>query len=1017
MPRTPELATRARAGALDPAQVAEIALTQARERLQFDIGLVHSWDEKSGTLPQLYRSDPTFSDGTPVRPGEGALGVAFQERRAVLIEDYESWPGAVSESVVKGIKSIIAVPLLNGEQAVGAMVVATYSARRFTRQDAEVLAGYAAQVAPALEAARLAAEREIQLRVFRTLQEVAQAASGNHSPVELGQVAVDRARDLLRVNSGFLYMFDPEDGMIRRLSENDPLGPGNSVVKPGEGLVGRAFVDQAPVVASDYANHPDAVASAVERGQASVMAVPLMVVDRPIGALGVMSMVARVFTPEDVALLSLLAAQVAPALEASRLLKEREGQVRELRALHEVAVAASGVFDAEGLAKLTVDHARDLLGVDSAVLRFWDSADGRLRLLATNDDHAIQRLLTIGPDEGTLGRAFQESRPVVVDNYSGSATALGWATEEGVQTAMAVPLLVGQRPVGAIAVATYRPHHYTAAQIRMLTLLAAQVAPALEAARLTEERQAQQERMRALHQLAADASGLLDPAMIATLAVAKATEMLRGDKAVFVWLEPTTGVLTSLTGPIGDRLSVVPGEGAVGVAFKTGRPLIVANYQSWRSRVPDDSEIQSTVAVPLFSGLQRVGALCVDSSTPRNFTYEDAEVLSMVGSQVVPAIEAARLHKSLASSEAEFRTLFESVNCGVIVQDRDGIIIDANPAAATILGVEREDIPGHLPGLSRAGWSRSHEDGSPVTPATSPSNIAIQTRKPVLAVIRYSRGEEEMWLQLDCVPQLDAKGEVARIVTSMIDVTGVRQAEASRKESEAKSRFLAAMSHELRTPLNSVLGFAQLLQTGSGGPLSDRQKRYVENIRSSGGHLLALVNDVLDLSKVAAGQMDLEFADVDLEQVLEDTLARIRPLADEKHLDLQMPAPGQPCKVYADERRLAQVVWNLLSNAIKFTPEGGRVCVAVQPGVESAGFSVEDTGIGIPADQLQRIFEEFTQVDSGRNRTHEGTGLGLPLSRQLVGLMGGRIEASSTPDKGSMFTVRLPVAAGGQTGP
>jgi len=938
--------------------------------------------------------------------------VAFQERRAVLIEDYESWPGAVSESVVKGIKSIIAVPLLNGEQAVGAMVVATYSARRFTRQDAEVLAGYAAQVAPALEAARLAAEREIQLRVFRTLQELAQAASGNHSPAELGRVAVDRARELLGVDSGFLYLFDSEDGMIRALSENDPRGPGNHALKPGEGVVGRAFVDQLPVVANDYAASPDALAWALERGQASVMAVPLMVVDRPIGALGVQSTVARVFTPEDVALLLLLAAQVGPAMEAARLLKEREGQVRELRAVHEVAVAASGVFDAEALAKLTVDHARDLLGVDSAVLRLWDPADGRLRLLATNDDHPGQRALTTSSEQGALGRAFQESRPVIIDHYSRSDAALRWAAAEGVQTAMAVPLLVGHRPVGGIAVATYQPHHYTAAQVRMLTLLAAQVAPALEAARLTDERQAQQETMRALHQLAADASGLLDPAMIAQLAVAKATEVLHGDKAVFVWLEPSTGVLSSLTGPIGERLSVLPGEGAVGVAFKTGRPLIVPDYQSWRSRVPEERETRSTVAVPMFSGPQPVGALCVDSITPRNFTYQDAEVLSMVGSQVMPAIEAARLHKSLASSEAEFRTLFESVNCGVVVQDADGTMLDANRAAALILGIERDDIPGHLPGQTRAGWKRWHENGARVTVVSSPSAVAIRTRKPVRAVIRYSRGEAEMWLQLDCVPQLDAREEVTRVVTSMIDVTGVRQAEASRRESEAKSRFLAAMSHELRTPLNSVLGFAQLLETGSGGTLTDRQMRYVQNIRSSGGHLLALVNDVLDLSKVAAGQMDLEFGEVDLRQVLEETLGRIRPLADDKRLSMLIPASGPPCSVYADQRRLAQVVWNLLSNAIKFTPEGGRISVAVQPGEVSAGFSVEDTGIGIPADQLERIFEEFTQVDSGRNRTHEGTGLGLPLSRHLVELMGGRMEASSTPDQGSTFTVRLPVAAG-----
>jgi signal transduction histidine kinase len=237
--------------------------------------------------------------------------------------------------------------------------------------------------------------------------------------------------------------------------------------------------------------------------------------------------------------------------------------------------------------------------------------------------------------------------------------------------------------------------------------------------------------------------------------------------------------------------------------------------------------------------------------------------------------------------------------------------------------------------------------------------------------------------------------------------TADRQAEISRLESEAKSRFLASMSHELRTPLNSVLGFAQLLELGSSGSLSERQTRYVDNIRASGVHLLALVNDVLDLSKIASGQMDLEMASIDLGKILEETIIGMRPLADDRGQRLELDGTAAALNVQADPQRLAQVAWNLISNAIKFTPTGGRVRVTLIAGEDDPGFCVTDNGIGIPYDQMERIFNEFTQVETGRNRRHEGTGLGLPISRQLVELMGGSIAASSKPGQGSTFTVRL----------
>lgn len=236
------------------------------------------------------------------------------------------------------------------------------------------------------------------------------------------------------------------------------------------------------------------------------------------------------------------------------------------------------------------------------------------------------------------------------------------------------------------------------------------------------------------------------------------------------------------------------------------------------------------------------------------------------------------------------------------------------------------------------------------------------------------------------------------------------RAEEALRESEAKSAFLATMSHELRTPLNSVLGFAQLLASGEFGSLNERQGRYVDNIRVSGRHLLDLVNDVLDVVEVQGGNMHVRLEPVDLREAITDALTRLRSKAEAKGIRIELErSPALSAR--ADRDRLAQVLSNLLANAIKFTGPGGQVTVTLASEDGRVSVTVIDTGIGIPPEDQSRIFDDFVQVESGRTRREEGTGLGLALTRHLVNLMGGGISLVSQPGMGSAFTVSLPLAA------
>jgi len=234
---------------------------------------------------------------------------------------------------------------------------------------------------------------------------------------------------------------------------------------------------------------------------------------------------------------------------------------------------------------------------------------------------------------------------------------------------------------------------------------------------------------------------------------------------------------------------------------------------------------------------------------------------------------------------------------------------------------------------------------------------------------------------------------------------------------QVKSAFLATMSHELRTPLNSIIGFTGILLQGLAGPLEPEQSKQLGMVQTSARHLLELINDVLDLSKIEAGQLQVRADPFDLGEIVDRTLAAVRPAADKAGLALERTIPEALPAMVGDGRRLEQVLLNLVSNGIKFT-DRGEVSVTVEVVDDPGGrvgrhvlLRVRDTGIGIPPEHITELFEPFRQIDSGLDRRHEGTGLGLAISQRLCALMGGMIEVESTFGVGTEFTVTLPIDA------
>ncbi len=361
--------------------------------------------------------------------------------------------------------------------------------------------------------------------------------------------------------------------------------------------------------------------------------------------------------------------------------------------------------------------------------------------------------------------------------------------------------------------------------------------------------------------------------------------------------------------------------------------------------------------------------------------------------------------------------ILEQTEFGVVLADLHSNIVYMNATARQLLGVTGEVDFSQL----RAEQFRSQAAGQMVWETVVPEVLRGQ-RKRWTTVLRSLDGRD-VPVEQSIFPLLGEDGDdyVCGIIRD-IEPDLTREAELARALHEAeaaslaKSEFLASMSHELRTPMNAILGFSQVLRQQSFGPVNPKQERYLDNILSSGHHLLQLINEVLDLSRVESGHLEIALESVDVKALGQECADLMRQLAEQKKQSLVFQAQEAVAEAYCDRGRMRQAALNLLGNAIKFTPEGGQLEVCVSQEDTFVCLSVRDSGIGIDPKDLDRIFGAFERVNNGYSRQQEGSGLGLALTRKILRAQGGDVTVESQPGQGSTFTLRVPVYRG-QTHP
>jgi PAS domain S-box-containing protein len=679
-----------------------------------------------------------------------------------------------------------------------------------------------------------------------------------------------------------------------------------------------------------------------------------------------------------------------------------------LRLSAEIAAAPSELE----VCQATVNGLRDpALGYVFLGLFLVDEATGDRVLRASVGWPDVPADWRVHPGQGLSERPLKDGRLHYTPDVTREA---GYLPSLNSGSEVDVPLRMGDQVFGVLVVESTRKNAFKQSDFEILTAAATQASIAIGRARLLAAQQRRADEQQAVLDTLADLSGELELGKLLQAVLRRATTLLGvsgGELAIYDEARQELEVVASLQigmDSTGTRLAL--GEGAMGHVAVTKEPICIAEYHEWigQSAKYATLDVHSVMAAPLLIGHRLVGVFaCTHDDPARRFGPDDIRLLNLFAPQAAVAIENARLYTAAQREKQYFEELVLNSPVAVVTLDNQHNIVSCNPAFEQLYGYPQAEVIGrNLDELISTDTSRSE---------------AVAITQHVLAEgavrsIGRRRRRDGTLVDVEVlgVP-VRVEGKLVGLMGLYHDISELTQARRSAEEANsAKSQFLASMSHELRTPLNAIIGYSEMLEEEVAELGHPELAPDLGKIRSAGKHLLALINDILDLSKIEAGKTELYLEEFDVGELIRDVATTIQPLVAKNANELVVRAEGLG-RMQGDQTKLRQMLLNLLSNACKFT-ERGRVTLEAER-IAAAGrdperlrFRVADSGIGMTAEQMTRIFEAFAQAEASTSRRYGGTGLGLAITKRFATLMGGDVTVESEPGKGSRFTILLPVA-------
>ena len=869
------------------------------------------------------------------------------------------------------------------------------------------------------------------------------------------QTIGNSAKTLFAADGCRIFLMQPDGESLRcvlALQENSASFL-NLRIKSGEGVTGAVAASGRAEIVNEMQNDPRGVQvpGTLNKEEEAIMFAPLKERDRTIGVLSVRHAgTERPFNPDDLELLEAFASMAASAVSNARLFEETQHRLSELEALYENGLAVGRLLKPGEIGDRVINTFARYLPWHHVTIRLRKEESDELELVAFNlpdlkeekraetEQHFIALINQVG--QGLSGWVIQTGLPLRTGNVHNHPQYID--THAGIQSGLYMPLKVGEWVIGVISVESEIPDAFTEQDERLLATLANQAAIAFENARLYEtiqkelsERKRIEKDLRVsevhyreladsitdilfeldqdLHYTHWNRASEMLTGILAKDAIGKSMHEIFGESEEQSRISQIyEGVLKNLQPRTFETVLLLNGQKRsfeINAYPSTRGVSVVAKDVTERKQ--SETIMQKRFELMEFSAHHTLDELMRKTTD---------EVSELTGSSIgfFHFVEEDQTTLRMQTWSTHALQLFH-----VPVSEGSHLSLDQAGVWAEAARQRRPLIQNDYESLSkRKGVPQGH------VPITREIIIPIIRNERIMAIMGignkpqdYTQHDLEIAERLadyawDITERKQMEMALEAERNQLAQRVDERTADLSRANSNlaralrVKDEFLANMSHELRTPLNAILGLSESLGEQIAGPLNEKQQKYIATIGESGHHLLSLINDILDLAKIDAGQITLDINKVDIHSVCQASLRMIKQLAQKKNQEVSLEIDEGLGLMWADERRLKQMIVNLLGNAVKFTPENGRLGLEVHGDEEAnkISFTVWDKGIGIKEEDLARLFQPFVQLDSGLARETTGTGLGLALVAQMARLHGGSIITASEPENGSRFTIVLP---------
>lgn len=959
------------------------------------------------------------------------------------------------------INTLVAVPIWLNREVGGFILIGNQTSEPFPTETVRLYEDIARQISGALENRRLFEETQYRAVLLQTVAEVSQVAT---SSLEL-EILLPQTVELIQDRFGFdhvsIFLLDEYQKYAVIHASTGEVGQQMlanhyKLEVGGKSVVGAATATGKPRIALDTGKDAVNFDNPLLPDTRSEMALPLMARGRPIGALDVHSTKRAAFTENDITILQSLADQVANAIEAARSFQASQQALEEVRKIHEY------YLNEQWTAYLNERQTAHRYRLTEAGLTTKDEDIW----LNPEINRIIKTKQPVLLPAGQLNLPAEGQGPNGKNDLSPSTPA---NKDQGQEVSLLIaPLtLNGQTVIGAVDFEVSAQNKVDEDDLVLIEAVANQAAQAIEAVRQFEQTQAARQEAEALYEVGRTLVATEDEQeMLSTVLREMLTTLglLQGG-VLFFEEDRKFGKLHALfvNGEPADPGLRFPVEGnpSYEELIATKRPVAIedAAHDPLLETVREiitSMGIASLLLVPIIINDEVIGALGADAvGKKHNFSEREINLAIAMADQLSIMLQNRRLLEETKRRAVQLQTSSDVGRVATSILDQETMLSQAVELIRDRFGFYHVQIflideakqfavlykstgePGRkLLALGHKLAIGSQSVIGQVTHQRRP--VVVRETDTVEVSLLYRRNEflpetrAELAIPLQVgdtlIGALDVQSispnaftnedisiletlaaQLAIAIQNARAFTEQQQtAERLKEIDKLKTQFLANMSHELRTPLNSIIGFSRVILKGIDGPLTELQKTDLTSIHNSGQHLLGLINNILDLSKIEAGKMELNFEEVELEPIIKGVMSTAIALVKDRPITLHQDIPVSLPTVWADPTRIRQIILNLVSNACKFTDEG-RVTISAHADQERVTISVSDTGIGIPEENLTSIFEEFTQVDSSTTRKVGGTGLGLPISRHFVEMHKGQIWVESKLGYGATFNFFIPI--------